>query len=467
MRSLLFGMMTCTFLYVLAPATAMQCFANDTALKAGVAVREITPQEPMGMAGYYSERLSTGTLDPLLAKTMVFRQGETTAVLTVMDLITVPPLVTTVVREQLHKNLNIPPENVIITATHSHTGPMLDRLTRQRPEEPDALQKYSLYVADQIIKAATDAYQNATPVTLAAGATSETRLSFNRRFFMKSGGPVRFNPGVKNPDILKAAGPIDPEVDMLLVRNAGNNAPLTSLTVFAIHADTTGGMQFSGDYSYYVSNVLRKKYGDAFVSVFGIGTCGDINHIDTSGETAIRKAPEIGTMLGETVAAKLDELKKCEKPSLRVVRKTIQVPMKTFTDEEIAEAEQLRDKVMTEELPFLDRVQIGVINQIAERRNVTGDLLTLEVHAIRLDENTAIVTLPGEVFVDIGLAIKKASPFETTFVMELANDAIPYMPTEKAFREGSYETINSVIAPGGGEMMQNAAIAALKEVHGQ
>ena len=73
------------------------------------------------------------------------------------------------------------------------------------------------------------------------------------------------------------------------------------------------------------------------------------------------------------------------------------------------------------------------------------------MQAFRIGPELAIVMLPGEVFVDLGLAIKKASPFKTTLVIELANEYPSYVPTKKAFAEGSYETVNSQVQPGGGE----------------
>ncbi len=75
-----------------------------------------------------------------------------------------------------------------------------------------------------------------------------------------------------------------------------------------------------------------------------------------------------------------------------------------------------------------------------------------------------MVGLPGEVFVDLGLAIKQASPFPNTMVIELCQDAPGYIPTEKAFKEGSYETVNSRIAPGGGEKITQVAIRLLKDL---
>jgi neutral ceramidase len=73
-----------------------------------------------------------------------------------------------------------------------------------------------------------------------------------------------------------------------------------------------------------------------------------------------------------------------------------------------------------------------------------------------------MVGLPGEVFVELGLAIKKASPFETTMVIELANSCPAYIPTRKAFEEGDYEVVNSRVAPGGGEMLVETAVKMLQ-----
>ena len=90
--------------------------------------------------------------------------------------------------------------------------------------------------------------------------------------------------------------------------------------------------------------------------------------------------------------------------------------------------------------------------------------MALEVQALRLSDEVAVVALPGEVFADLGLAIKRASPFATTLVFELANDAPGYIPTRKAFAEGSYETVNSRVQPGGGEAIAEAAVRVLKEL---
>jgi neutral ceramidase len=71
---------------------------------------------------------------------------------------------------------------------------------------------------------------------------------------------------------------------------------------------------------------------------------------------------------------------------------------------------------------------------------------------------------PGEAFVELGLAIKKASPFANTMVVELSQDCPDYVPTRKAFREGSYEVVCSWVEPGGGEMLADSAVRLLKQL---
>ena len=75
--------------------------------------------------------------------------------------------------------------------------------------------------------------------------------------------------------------------------------------------------------------------------------------------------------------------------------------------------------------------------------------------------------LPGEVFVELGLAIKKSSPYRTILIIELTNSHIAYVPTCKAFSQRSYETIHSRLALGGGEMMVEVAVNMLNEIKGE
>jgi neutral ceramidase len=437
-----------------------------TDLAAGIAVIDITPPIAYRMSGYFNERLSTDTLNPLQAKAIVLRQGQERAALVFCDIIGLSLDVSSRARAQASKKTGIPDENILIAATHTHTGPLYfgslrkhfhDLAVAMYGSDPCEKVDYSSELVAKLVKVITQANAATKPVRLNAGVLEQQGLSFNRRFYMKDGS-VRFNPGVLNPNIVRAAGPIDPDVGIVFFREANNNSDVSAIVNFALHLDTVGGTKYAADYPFYLEQSLREKYGDEFVLLFGTGTCGDINHIDVTKKERL-KTDYIGKTLAETVKAKEKNLRSITEPMLAVKSQIVNVPLQRYGPEKIAWARDNIKKVGTAELPFLKQVEAYKILAIEMRR---GETIPLEVQVFRLSRDVAVVGLPGEVFVDLGLAIKRASPFSITLVIELCQDAPGYIPTKKAFAEGSYETVNSRIAPGGGEMMVEAAVRLLK-----
>jgi len=438
-------------------------------LTAGLAVADITPPIGYRMSGYFSERLSTGTSNPLCAKAVVLRQGEASAAMVFCDIIGLSLDVSSRARRWAAKRTGIPASNILIAATHSHTGPLYfgalrkyfhDKAVAEHGSDPCEKVNYAGQLVEKLAGVIVEADMAAKPVRLSSGSAEQQGLSFNRRFHMKN-GTVRFNPGVLNPDIVRAAGPIDPEVGMVFLHEAdGDNDAVAALVNFTLHLDTVGGTKYAADYPYYIEQSLREKYGDKFVLLFGTGTCGDINHIDVTKKDRL-KTDYIGGTLAKTVKAKTASLRTIAEPSLSVRSGIVEAPLQQFGPEKVAWARENIKKVGTRELSFLKQVEAYKILATEMRGSRT---IPLEVQVFRLSRDVAVVGLPGEVFVDLGLAIKRASPFSTTLVVELCQDAPGYIPTKKAFAEGSYETVNSRIAPGGGEMMAEAAIRLLKEL---
>ena len=438
-------------------------------LTAGLAVTDITPPSGYRMSGYFSERLSTGTSNPLHAKAIVLRQGDTSAALVFCDIIGLSLEVTSRARRQAAERTGILATNILIAATHSHTGPLYfgalrkhfhDTAFAEHGSDPCEKVDYAGQLVEKLAGVIAQADAAAKPVRLAAGSAEQQGLSFNRRFHMKN-GTVRFNPGVLNPDIVRTAGPIDPEVGMVFLREAdGDNDAIAAMVNFTLHLDTVGGTKYAADYPYYLEQSLREKYGDKFVLLFGTGTCGDINHIDVTKKERLQ-TDYIGRTLAETVKAKKESLKTVAEPLLAVRSGIIDAPLQQFGPDDVAWARENIKKVGTGELSFIKQVEAY---KILAREMRPGRTIPLEVQVFRLSRDVAVVGLPGEVFVDLGLAIKRASPFATTLVIELCQDAPGYIPTKKAFAEGSYETVNSRIAPGGGELMAEVAIRLLKEL---
>jgi hypothetical protein len=440
-------------------------------LNVGAAAVDITPPVGFRMAGYFNERLSTGTHDPLLAKALVFGDGRTNAAVVCCDLIGIGPEVAAKARRLVAEETKIPGEHVMITATHAHTGPMywgaLRNYLRQRAidkngSDPYEPVDYNDLLARKVAEAVAAAARDATPGELSAGIAEQSGLSFNRRFHMKD-GKVQTNPGKLNPNIVRVAGPIDPDVGVLLFRGAEGNRPLASLTVFALHLDTVGGTEYAADYPYYLAERLKREHGERFVSLFGNGTCGDINHVDVTHDRPQKghgEAERIGNTLADTVTDALPKLRAVDDVQLGVASQTVAVDTPQYSAERVQQAKRDMAKIGSRDTPFLEQVETCRILNIAER----GEKLPLEVQVIRIADEVAIVGLPGEVFVELGLAIKRESPFATTLVIELANDDPAYLPTKKAFAEGSYETVNSCVTPGAGEALVEAASKLLNEL---
>lgn len=444
-------------------------------LIAGMAEVEITPPVGYRMSGYFVERVSTGTHDPLKAKALYLAQRDTRVALVVCDLIGVPRNVSQRARALVAEKTGIAVSNIAVTATHTHTGPlyfgaMRDYLhaaaVERHGRDPSETVDLPSLLAERIAEAVVKAVAAAGPARLASAfAPQDPPISFNRRFLLKDGS-VRMNPGASaRPDeIIRPVGPIDPEVTWLLVQSADGKRSVGGMTVFAMHLDTTGGLEFSADYPYYIEGAMQKRFGTHFISLFGLGTCGDVNHLGRRTGKESPKAPQLGEALSKTLEAMGSQVRSMDEPSLAVRGESVRLPLQRFSPEQIAQAARDVPKIGRGELPFLEEVRAY---KITDLQSYPAEFLPVDVQAIRLDRDTAIVLLPGEIFADTGLAIKRDSPFKHTLVIELANDNPAYIPTRKAFEEGGYETVNSRVQPGAAEMLAEAAVGLLKQLESE
>jgi hypothetical protein len=465
------------FVLVLISLVVQGCVHSDgrkepggAGLRIGAAEVDITPPAGHRMAGYFDERLSTGTHDPLKAKAIVIRQGKEEIAMVFCDLVGLSLNVTTNARTRASKLTGIPVTNIVMCATHSHTGPLFDDVRRYYFHEA-AMAKYgkdekeAIYYPDFLVAKLVEVVQAARakshPAMLKVGIGKQENLAFNRRYHMKN-GKVAFNPGQLNPNIVRPAGPTDSDVGILLAEDK-NGKPFAGATVFAMHSDTVGGTEYSADYAYFIQQTLRQAYGENFISAFGAGTCGDINHINVKVKEAFKgfeNAERLGSTLGKTVLASSNELHEVTRPSLAVRSRTILTQLQDVSPEELADAKSKVDKLGDPKTDFM--VKVVAVKRLDIARK--GKFWPMEVQVFRLDADTAIVCLPCEIFVELGLAIKAASPFKKTIVISICNDRPSYVPTIKAFGEGSYEITNSRVKPGTGERLVATAVDLLKEV---
>lgn len=216
---------------------------------------------------------------------------------------------------------------------------------------------------------------------------------------------------------------------------------------------------------------MAEKYGKQLVSVFGTGPCGDINHIDVSQPVGGKQVvtEKIGQELAEAINRALPAGQQRD-AHLRIASKILYLPLQDFTDSERQWAHQDTSRLYPGRtfLNDMRRRKVLSLEQLRQREAVppvvSGKpwLLPVEIQVFQLDAQTAIVTLPGEVFAELGLDLKKRSPFANTMVIELTNADIRYVPTQRAFAEGDYEPMNSRLVPGSGEKMVEEALLMLE-----
>jgi len=439
--------------------------APEDDLRVGLASAEITPPVPFRMSGGFSPRISTAVHDPLFARALVLRQGGRSVAFVICDLLGISEGLGEEVRRLASRAASIDPEHIVVAASHTHTGPLYygarhDYYHRVAVEEEGAdpldSTAYREGLVRTLVALVEEASSAAVPARIDHLRTLEETLAFNRRFHL-SDGTVRTNPGRLNPDIVGPAGPIDPEVDVLLVRDPEGGETRAAFTLYSQHLDTIGGTEISADFPFYLGEVLRESLGQELVALFSSAAAGDINHIDVSKPAELRghaEAERIGTTLGRTIVAALPEAVPLAAPDLEAVSTHVHLPLKHFSQAAIAEAHAALAE--------------GTLNpqvfEVIKRQQHPGQTYPFRVQAVRLDRETAIVALPSEIFVELGLAIKEGSPFPRTLVLSLASGPAGYIPTREAFEQGSYEPTNSRIQPGGGERLVEAALELLGQL---
>lgn len=434
-------------------------------LRIGAAAVKITPPVGLPMAGYYNVRLATGVHDDLYAKAVVLEGDGSRVALVACDLIGLERDLVEASRQLIEKTSGLSGEQVMISATHTHTGPLLDSrfLALMEGAPRQAAERYRAALPSRIAEAVRLAEAALKPGRAWAHVGREETLSFYRRFLMKD-GTVRFNPGKLNPGIVQPVGEPDPDV-LVVYFDTPDGKPISTYVNFALHLDTVGGTQYSADFPYTVARLLGKIKGPDMLSLFAIGAAGNINHIDVKSadpQKGHAEAQRIGTVLAGEVLKSYARLKPAPGATLRVASRQVELPVRALEPGSVDKAQvAVRQFGKPGAPPFLDLVAVFRTLDLAELR---GKPLRAEVQVVALGEQIAWVGLPGEIFVELGMAVKKASPFPYTIVVGLANGSIGYVPTQKAFTEGGYEAISARCAPGCGELLADAAIRLLRDL---
>lgn len=421
----------------------------------------ITPPLGNSMPGHRSERKASGVRDDLYAKALVVESGESLAALVVVDALYVQRGEVERIRERIARNTPIAPEQVMVSATHTHSGPPI------RPGfDGSRSEAYLDYLVERTADAVILAYRRREEASIGFATGRAEGIAFNRRFFMKD-GTVRTNPGFLNPDVDRPAGPTDPEVLVVRIDDA-QGRPIGVVSNFACHTDTLGGAntEFCADFPGELSDTLKRVLGRDVVSLFVLGACGDINHNDVTRPKAA--APGHYRKMGRILAGEVLKVREAIRPGEAAEGMAIAVEQALFpieyrlpTEQETEEARRtLASEQSTDKERYFAKYVLGLPGDPVKTAEV-------EVQAFRLGE-LAIVGLPGEIFVEFGLTVKRESPYGHTIVNTLCNGSVQgYVCTKEAYEQGGYEPKlkpNHRIPSGAGDLFVEHALRLLRQM---
>ncbi len=424
-------------------------------MKAAFAERDITPAVGMEMPGASRRTVHQGTThDPCKVRAAVFEDGGSGAALVSVDAVIVPRSLVCAARKKIEARCGIVSAAVMIAATHTHSGgPLGFYELGQFDHAPSWIQHlayagspcvdvgYARHVEAQIVSAVTEAWERRTEVLCGAAMGRAQKAAFTRRFRMRNGRTYTF-PGQGNPDILSEAGPIDPGVGVLGVWDSRGRLA-GCIVNFACHPNTKPGGT-SADWVYYLESVLRAGVDADAVVLFMNGACGDVTAVDTmsryTDQVGERWTRRIGARVGAAAMEALFDA--VPGPIAPVATRVAQLRFARRQPSRM-QLEEARQLVRADE-PLQD----GSAQWFFAKETLLLDSLcsrepdaTVEIQTVQIGP-TVFLACPGELFCELGLALKASSRFPMTFPISLANGFCGYLPTREALSRtgGGYET---------------------------
>jgi neutral ceramidase len=422
---------------------------QESTFRAGAAASNITPALGEPIVGNWNSPPATKIHDELHARCFAVDDGRTTLVFAICDNVGIPREVFDAARRLASEETKLPPENFLFSSTHTHSA------TTARGE--GALDRdYTKFLIRRIADGARLAIGNLEPARLAWGSVQAPEHVFNRRYFLKEGtkipdpfggeDKVLMNPGVANPNVVRPAGPTDPEVSWVLLRAKKDDRPLGLLANYSLHY--VGGVpegHVSADYFAVFSDRIRElfkaeKSDPAFVAAMSNGTSGDVNNVDVLGKPQKHPPYEKMRLVADSIARKVvDAAEKApmrDGAALSVAMKELVLKNRKPDADRVARAKEIVGR--PKDVKPAHAREVAYAQRTLALAEVP-DTVSVPLQVFRIGD-LAVNAIPFEVFTDIGLEIKKASPFEKTFTISLANGSFGYLPTPEHHQLGGYET---------------------------
>lgn len=465
-------------------------------IKVGVAEVVITPPNPVGipMAGYdRGKNTSTGVHDDLYTRSIVV-QGEdgTSVAMLSLALVNMSEEVMDSIRSGVERETGIPFKNVIVSATHTHSGPVVGAIDDE----------YVKFLIRQSVSSAASAWQKRTPGKIGVGSMSVFGLAMNDRR-MEFGGI-----------------PADPEAAVIKVEDLYGQL-MGVFFNFGCHPSVLdlSNLLFTEDWPYFAIKGIKEALGSDVVVGYFQAAQGDAKvgyNAELSAVGAYMQdlrtfefAAQKGNIMTEAVLKLLPSIVTTDDAPVRVSYDKFAVPRRTtfpYTPAEAqawqdkarktleekeklvllypenkSEAEQLRQaslKAVAEGKTYdyigprtLDhyKVDLWLATQAVSQSKLIEEFaknpkpFMMPMQALRLGENV-FVTFPAEVFTEIGLSVKALSPYPNTFIFGVAGGYRGYIATVAEFIEGGYAVNGSPYAPHAEQVIIDASIELINRV---
>ena len=422
-------------------------------MKAGFAEGDISPEIGMEQPGNYGKSFHKTFHDPCKVRVAVFQDGNKKVALIGIDALGIDKSLVNNVRNEVYKRCGIAPEALMIGASHSHSsGPLgmvqpgeydhADKFVQSLAYEKSSCADpvYIQMVERKLIETIIAADKSLADTKIGIGRGKEDSVAFNRRFLMKN-GITYTHPGQLNPDIVKEAGPVDPEVGVIGTWDKDGKC-IGCIVNFACHATTNPG-GISANWIYYMEQAIRGAMGPDCVVVFLAGASGDLTQVNNLNPyvnlSGANWARYVGGKVGAEVVKVLLSMPRGTLLPLDAKKTTLAFQRRTPNPLNVKESYETV-KMTAEE--------VGATNWVFAKETVLLDaklkrkpIRETEVQAIQVGP-VVFVSNPAEFFCQLGLDIKSKSPFPFTFPVSLANDCVGYVPTTEAFGPsgGGYET---------------------------
>ena len=443
-------------------------------LSVGFARIDITPTEPVPLCGYGNShtRIHQGILDPIYATCIAFDDGKNTPlVLYTLDLLIAWPAFVT----QVCAALEMDPSHVILSATHTHSGP--ECVPSMSPEAA----RYTQFVIDSLIRIGREALADCKPATIQIGRTQTKNLTFVRHYVQESGAYVGPNFGdfAESP-IVRHASEADEEVQILKICRQDAKDILMINWQCHPYCSSSGATAYGDKYRPYVSadfitgcrDLIEAETGMHFAFFQGGG--GNLGPQDKLHPENVPEAHiPFGQALGRYVLDALDTLEPVSAGKIGGKEMIFHGKVDHSEDHLLPLTQPILDCwAAYNNQPMCKKMgrPLGINSSwhalAIQRKSKLGEYLDMNIGAACVGD-IGFAALPYEPFDSNCADIKRESPFQMTFVLGYANGYFNYMPSAFGFSYSCYETNSCKHIPGTGEAVADSIVDMLKQLHDQ